>query len=106
MLADIETNKAAKESAKQESTRIKTDGDEEKKQDSEEEDKANLAIDLTFEQEEEVERRAFEKSKSQIVGKIDNAISKAAFVLKMILPEAYLKEKNEEITRELSRKQS
>lgn len=41
-----------------------------------------------------------------MVGIIDNAIKKAAFVLKMILPEAYLKEKNEEITRELSRRQS
>ena len=34
---------------------------------------------------------------------IDNAVNKAGFVLKMIIPEAYQKEKTEELQRQLSR---
>ena len=37
---------------------------------------------------------------------IENAIKKAGFLLKLMIPEAYLNEKTEELQRQLSRKQS
>ena len=52
-------------------------------------------------------RREFSKKiKVKMAETIENAIKKAGFLLKLMIPEAYLNEKTEELQRQLSRKQS
>ena len=79
--------------------------DDEKK-DDEEDDEDEFTGPLNPEQEATVEDRAFEKMEKQLKISIENAVGKAQFVLKMSIPEAYSKQKTEDLQRELSRKQS
>ena len=79
--------------------------DDEKKED-EEDDDDEFTGPLNPEQEATVEDRAFEKMEKQLKITIESAVGKAQFVLKMSIPEAYSKQKTEDLQRELSRKQS
>ena len=78
----------------------------EEKKDDEEDDDDEFTGPLNPEQEANVEDRAFEKMEKQLKITIESAVGKAQFVLKMSIPEAYSKQKTEDLQRELSRKQS
>ena len=63
--------------------------DEDEKTAGEEKKDEDIAMDLTPEQVEELEDRIYKKMKNKFDSNVENAISKAGFVLKMTIPEAY-----------------
>ena len=87
----------------------KKEGEEEKKKEGEEdedEDGDAFTGPLTPEQLAEVEDRAFKKMEEKMAAAITDSIKKAHFLLKMMIPEAYQKQKSEDLQKEISRKQS
>lgn len=53
-----------------------------------------------------VEDRAFAKMEVKLAETIKDSIDKARFLLKMMIPEAFAKQKSEDLQREMSRKLS
>lgn len=97
---DASAKEETKDSTKKESDSTKakeTKDTDEKKGDEEEEDSDLFTGPLNAEQEAEAEDRAFKKMEEQMKTTITSAIGKANFVLKMAIPEAYQKQKAEDL---------